>query len=53
MSEKEFLFNFACVELSHAKKMRDEAKEKLHDADMLVEAAKKHLEEALCADETH
>ena len=23
------------------------------DADMLVEAAKKHLKEALCADETH
>ena len=34
MSEKGFLFNFACVELSHAKKMRDEAKEKLHDAEM-------------------
>lgn len=53
MSEKEFLFNFACIELSHAKKMRDEANEKRSDADMLVEAAKKHLEEALCADETH
>ena len=53
MSEKEFLFNFACIELSHAKKMRDEAKEKLRDADMLVETAKKHLEEVLCADETH
>lgn len=26
MSEKEFLFNFACIEISHAKKMRDEAK---------------------------
>lgn len=53
MSEKEFLFNFACIELSHAKKMRNESKEKLRDADMLVEAAKKHLEEVLCADETH
>lgn len=53
MSEKEFLFNFACVELSHAEKMRDEAIEKLRDAVRLVEAAKKHLEEALCADETH
>lgn len=52
MSEKKFLFNFACVELLHAKKMRDEAIEKLRDADMLVETAKKHLEEALRADET-
>lgn len=51
MNEKEFLFNFACVELSHAKKMREEAKEKLRDADILVAAAKKHLEEALEADE--
>lgn len=53
MSEKEFLLNFACIELSHAKEILDESKEMLHDADMLVEAAKKHLEEALCADETH
>lgn len=53
MSEKEFLFNFACIELSHAKKMRDEAKEKLRDADILVESAEKHLKDVFCADETH
>ena len=53
MSEKEFLLNFACIELSHAKEILDESKKMLHDADILVESAEKHLKDVFCANETH
>ena len=37
MSEKEFLLNFACIELSHAKEILDESKKYIQAFDRMLD----------------
>lgn len=51
MTDKDFLFKIAFVELAYAANLRNAAKEKLEKAAVIMDSAQKHLQEALHADE--
>lgn len=46
MSDKEFLLRIAYSELVHAKCLQERAKAELHEANKVLNSARKHLEEA-------
>lgn len=51
MTDKDFLFKIAFVELAYAANMRNVANEKLKKAADIMASAQKHLQEAKNADE--
>lgn len=53
MSDKEFLLCIANYELAYAKYLQEKAKVELHEANKVLDSAKKHLEEARAVNETH